>query len=273
MKNQCSVTSCEKPRIARGLCSMHNWRFQKYGSIDGRQTDCRECGTKFYASKMQKHYCSAECAQKRADGTLCRVAGCAGRSYGSVHCPKHQYRKRNWGRVEDNPQTPCAICNEMFTPRMSAAKYCSKKCLRESRAEYTAAYFSDPKVKAERAQYNRKRADHNKTVSRAWYLSNRNPFRDFTSNHRRRAQSYIDFPESHFDARMAYFGYKCWMCRGQFEAVDHVKPVSRGGPHMLSNLRPICRSCNGRKHNDWPLSQMWARLNADTLFNVSEVIQ
>ena len=55
------------------------------------------------------------------------------------------------------------------------------------------------------------------------------------------------------ESRMAYFGNKCWICGGPFEHIDHVKPLSAGGAHMLSNLRPACRSCNLRKAAKWPL--------------------
>ena len=51
--------------------------------------------------------------------------------------------------------------------------------------------------------------------------------------------------------RMAYFGNACWMCGGAFEHIDHVKPLSKGGPHMLANLRPACRDCNQWKYNKW----------------------
>lgn len=52
-------------------------------------------------------------------------------------------------------------------------------------------------------------------------------------------------------ARMAYFGFRCWMCRGPFEHVDHVKPLAKGGPHILANLRPACAPCNVRKGASW----------------------
>lgn len=52
--------------------------------------------------------------------------------------------------------------------------------------------------------------------------------------------------------RMAYFGDRCWICRGPRQAVDHVKPIAAGGPHMLANLRPICTPCNSRKAGRWP---------------------
>lgn len=59
------------------------------------------------------------------------------------------------------------------------------------------------------------------------------------------------FTPSQLDARMAFFGYRCWMCRGPFEHIDHVKPLSKGGPHMLANLRPACSRCNNAKHAKW----------------------
>jgi 5-methylcytosine-specific restriction endonuclease McrA len=53
--------------------------------------------------------------------------------------------------------------------------------------------------------------------------------------------------------RIAYYGSSCWICKGPFEAVDHVKPISKGGSNWPANLRPICTSCNSRKRDKWPL--------------------
>lgn len=44
----------------------------------------------------------------------------------------------------------------------------------------------------------------------------------------------------------------CWICGGSATAVDHVKPIAKGGAHALCNLRPICRPCNSRKRDRWP---------------------
>jgi len=52
-----------------------------------------------------------------------------------------------------------------------------------------------------------------------------------------------------------YNRYQCAYCGGEFEHVDHVKSLSKSGPHCLSNLRPACKKCNLSKHNknlyDW----------------------
>lgn len=64
----------------------------------------------------------------------------------------------------------------------------------------------------------------------------------------------LPFTQEQQDARWALWGGRCWVC-GIADATeeDHVKPLSAGGWHALANLRPICKSCNARKRDSWPL--------------------
>jgi 5-methylcytosine-specific restriction endonuclease McrA len=55
------------------------------------------------------------------------------------------------------------------------------------------------------------------------------------------------------DAKWAYWGGCCWMCGEEATTWDHVKPLSKGGRHLLANLRPACGPCNYRKHAKWPV--------------------
>jgi 5-methylcytosine-specific restriction endonuclease McrA len=48
-------------------------------------------------------------------------------------------------------------------------------------------------------------------------------------------------------ARVEALGNRCVYCAAPWEHIDHVKPIARGGPHCLSNLRPACRICNQSK--------------------------
>lgn len=73
--------------------------------------------------------------------------------------------------------------------------------------------------------------------------------------HRRRSKRELRFTPSQLIKRLSMFA-GCWICGGAKEEMDHVKPVSRGGLHCLSNIRPVCGPCNKRKTNKWPLSLM-----------------
>lgn len=56
------------------------------------------------------------------------------------------------------------------------------------------------------------------------------------------------------------WGGRCWICQIELDETnltwDHVKPISKGGIDVLSNLRPCCRACNARKGNRWPLAEV-----------------
>lgn len=109
-------------------------------------------------------------------------------------------------------------------------------------------------------------------VSREWKLKNKEQYqkkhREWMKknalwvklyNQSRRALKYKAtiqyFSSEDFDLRMSVFGNKCYYCGGNFEQIDHAIPLSKGGKHCLSNLRPACKTCNMRKHNknfkDW----------------------
>lgn len=63
----------------------------------------------------------------------------------------------------------------------------------------------------------------------------------------------IPFSAEQLDARLSMFS-ACWMCGAEWSHVDHVKPLSKGGAHILANLRPSCARCNLRKSATWPLA-------------------
>lgn len=70
----------------------------------------------------------------------------------------------------------------------------------------------------------------------------------------RRGCAVYPFTTDQLAAKVAYWGGRCWVCSGPFEAIDHVKPLAKQGPHMLANLRPICTACNTRKRDRWPFA-------------------
>lgn len=85
----CSVEGCERPRRAKGLCSMHYQRQRTVGvecSIDG-------CGNKMHAKGMcQKHYNLA-----RRVGRVCSVEGCDETVHAREWCVMHYSRVLKYG--------------------------------------------------------------------------------------------------------------------------------------------------------------------------------
>lgn len=72
---------------------------------------------------------------------------------------------------------------------------------------------------------------------------------------RKRNNTIQKFTKVQLEQRMSVFGFRCAYCGGSFDHIDHVKAISKGGYHCLSNLRPACKRCNQEKHNmfliDW----------------------
>ena len=91
---------------------------------------------------------------------------------------------------------------------------------------------------------------------RAWKAANPEKVAAWHVNRRARMRgaAVIEFSPEELAARLAYFGHSCWMCGEPAESVDHVKPLARGGAHMLCNLRPACVSCNSAKGATWPFA-------------------
>jgi 5-methylcytosine-specific restriction endonuclease McrA len=64
---------------------------------------------------------------------------------------------------------------------------------------------------------------------------------------RKEACSFTNKPEVKEEI-FSFYGEKCLAC-GSIEniALDHIKPVSKGGVNKIENLQPLCKSCNSKK--------------------------
>lgn len=102
-----------------------------------------------------------------------------------------------------------------------------------------------------RAEYLRNRASH---VARSAAYRKAHPHKWIEYERRRRAQKRasqcLPLTKKDIARRFSVFGDSCAYC-GRSDVpltVDHAKPIARGGPHILANIRPACRPCNSRKH-------------------------
>jgi 5-methylcytosine-specific restriction endonuclease McrA len=240
----CEVNGCSNPRYIRGNCQMHHSRFMRHGKVGSAE---------------------AQKVRRWEPDTACSVVEC-GRSVMAVGlCQAHYWRKQRHDDVMadvpvhkavapkgsacmkpdcSSPVVALGICRRHYSVRKAAEARADPalwEALRTYHREFKAAeYARDPA---------RVRARH-----RAWKVSNpaRVKLSDAKKRRQRRRAHRLPFSVDQLADRIRYWGFRCWICRAPYEAIDHVKPLNKGGWHMLANLRPICTSCNSRKHDHWP---------------------
>ena len=105
-------------------------------------------------------------------------------------------------------------------------------------------------------EWYRRNVDRQLALGRLWRELNREASREITRRRRARLAevTVVEFSTAALAARLSMYP-RCWICKtAEPTHVDHVKPLSRGGAHMLGNLRPACSDCNLSKGSTWPFS-------------------
>ena len=110
-------------------------------------------------------------------------------------------------------------------------------------------------------RYENKNKDERLARRRELYLTNSRSLKKYKSDPhiRRGIKNKVKaklFSVSHekYDSRKIFErdSYKCSYCNSDATELDHVLPLSRGGPDIESNLVACCKSCNRKKHNKHP---------------------
>lgn len=128
-------------------------------------------------------------------------------------------------------------------------RYAEDPVYRESILARNAAWRAVPEnrawMRARDAEWYAIRANREKRIAQAGA-------RATARRAHKKASMVIPFTAEQLRRRLSmYTG--CWICGiDSWDEIDHVKPIARGGPHILANLRPACRNCNRRKSATWP---------------------
>lgn len=156
----------------------------------------------------------------------------------AVKAAAKEYRERNAEDVRRRDRERYEADKEKYQARIAAYYSKNRERLLQSSRERRNLLDKD----MERA-YKRAYRSSNKVLRREW---------DHRRRVRERNSMVVPLTRTMIAAKVAYWGGKCWVCRVPYEAIDHVKPIAKGGPHILANLRPICGPCNSKKHSIWP---------------------
>ena len=222
-------------------------------------SSCADCGALFDAPSKLSKYCSNTCrnrVRERRRMMPCAVCGeLMHRSRTSLPEGEAAHRKCRHpaagvhGRASTYSRHGCR-CDECRAAKTAV----TSRWFRES------GYFSRPEVverrRAERSTSERRTADKQRWSR--YYRENREQLMVAAKvkEVRRKGAPTIPFTVAQLDDRLSMFS-GCWMCgceRDETFHVDHVKPLSKGGWHCLSNLRPACGPCNLSKGAKWPLT-------------------
>ena len=155
-----------------------------------------------------------------------------------IQAANREYRVRNADVVKQRDRVNYAANRDRY---------------RAANARYYAQH-SEARAAAARERRLTRDIDVERAYRRAYRSANKDRRRE--QEHRKRARDQgsqvLPLTRAMVVGKIDYWGRKCWICSGPFEAIDHVKPISKGGAHILANIRPVCMSCNSKKHNTWP---------------------
>lgn len=232
-KPQCSVEGCDSLTKGRGLCGMHYKRMSDHGSTElPRRTPptaktCSSCGFTGPAELF---------ARNRRRCFDCRRAENA--NWRQENAEYVREKQREW-RLS-NQEWLKAYREENLERIQETARLRVERNPRKY-ADYR-QQWREANLERDRENARRWRAAHrSELVARAMerYWATRSPAE--------MADLVVE--------RVAYYGGKCWICKtADYEHIDHVKPLAKGGPHIPANLRPACARCNQSKRDKWPFS-------------------
>ena len=239
---------------------------------------CRESftmkGKQTLSRQKLARFCSVVCrsASGRRDVTCAHCGGIFNLKASLAEARRFCSRKcmfAAWG---------CAVCSKIRPEerRLSMDPHCSDRCtltvqlesIRAATGERLALCRACRKIlSADRFTKERKNRSglsaRCKVCSSSYYVANKDAYQRRRYGYQAAAGGIlVDFTPAQKATRFVLWGGRCWVCgiAGATED-DHVKPISKGGSHCLSNLRPICKPCNASKGGTWPLEPAALRAN------------
>lgn len=144
----------------------------------------------------------------------------------------------------------CDVCRAAVATARAAYRATNRERERAVRAAYRAA--NRERIAAYKRTWRAANPERERERAKARYAANNGGRLEQNARYRARraAATTTPFTSEQLAARLSMFA-GCWICGGEATQIDHVKPLAKGGPHMLANLRPICGPCNAAKGARW----------------------
>jgi 5-methylcytosine-specific restriction endonuclease McrA len=197
---------------------------------------CRGCGVEKSLAEFYKH-------PQMADGHLNKCKVC-------VRARAQKYRREH---LEQYAQLEKARAN---LPHRIEARRKYQEEHKEEISEYKKRWAAENEecVSASKRSYCEREREEVLARSKKWAEDNPEKVRQAKTNNlrKRRAARHAsrgNFTVEEIKLLCESYGNKCLAC-GDTEAVleaDHVVPLTKGGSDEISNIQPLCGSCNRKK--------------------------
>lgn len=258
----CSIDECELHVKSRGMCGRHyrkDYYEKNREQLLAKQKLAREAAdpekTREY---FKQHYL------KNRERNLAQTKAWYQENRETNLAYQARWRTENAERLLEERRKLRADNPEAFREAGRAWRKANPDRKRVHDATYVAA--NREKLRERHREYYVEHSEEIKCRVQAWTRLNRDKRKkialDYWSRKRSAIGRGVPFTLTQLNQRIAYYGDRCWICHAPWEHVDHVKPLKKGGPHMLANLRPACGSCNQSKNAIWPLSEVVLRLHS-----------
>jgi 5-methylcytosine-specific restriction endonuclease McrA len=217
---------------------------RRTASPDGRMARCRRCDSEYKKAHRKKYpERHREQDRKRYQGER-----------------RDRILAQTRARYEADPEAWKAALRERYWRDVEATRRKSRAYRKINAARVKEWKRREYDRHGEKIRAKRKRdyaADPEKFLQRTLAYQRANPQwaneRNGRYRARKRSATIGKVTVELLAAKAACWGERCWMCGGEWTDWDHVKPLAKGGPHMLANLRPACDPCNSSKGDRWPL--------------------
>jgi 5-methylcytosine-specific restriction endonuclease McrA len=224
---------------------------------------CKQCSHVKHPDQFRNHK-----ANKDGKNTICRICS----AYNAAEYKAKHRRADSRSKIYVPVLLARALDNEAYRIRVAQAQALQQledtataagwaylendirgritvrdDCIRRSRALWATCNTG------RLATVESRRAYRNAQYRRRDYINSIARSRNYRA--RKRNAIIVPFTAMQLKDKCAYYGNKCWVCGNEYQAIDHVKPLAKGGSHMLANLRPICTPCNSNKRDTWPYAK------------------
>lgn len=213
---------------------------------DGLYPQCKNCQNE-YRRKNREALIAKSRQRYQEHGDVIRARNNA---YYAANAAEIQQRRHERRTPRQQPLLTWGDLKADYNWRYNRA---NRQQITQQKREYRAR--NRERVREQWRAYRAANLDKKKAYHRQWQRANPEKIAIYT--HRRRAWkrgTTGDFTIQQWAELKAFYGFRC-LCCGLTEpevtlTADHVIPLSRGGSNDISNIQPLCLSCNTRKHTD-----------------------